>query len=52
VLDDLLPPGNKMTGRLDLDVKLNENGGAWILDSKAAGRNVAMTFSRTARGST
>ena len=44
LLDEILPPGNRATGRLDLDAKMTGKPGAWNVDSKAEARKVALTF--------
>ncbi len=45
LLDDLLPPGNRLQGRLDLDLKADGRPDDWALDGRLALRKVVASFS-------
>jgi len=45
LLDDVLPPGNRVQGRLDLDLQADGRPDDWVLDGRLALRKVVASFS-------
>jgi hypothetical protein len=44
LLDGILPPGNRATGELDIDLQVTGRPDDWALAGQAAGRKVVMRF--------